>query len=217
MKELLRETGQWKPVIKIEFTINKYNYHDLRRIIGYAKKVGATHVIVSNIIPLTLEHEEELACYSDEKCLKEIDRLKEILGKESLDSNVQVHFPSFNIVIERQCPFTRNYALYTRWDGLITPCIYYAHTWKNVFMGIERRIDAVILEDINQEELIDIWRRREDATFRLRATIFNQPSCLDCPLQQYCTLTETNQIDCWSNTPTCAHYPYSHDIVRCLL
>lgn len=217
VKELLKETGWWKPVVKIEFTINKYNYHELRRIIDYAKKVGATHIIVSNTIPLTPEHEEKLACYKDEKCLEEISRLREILGKKSLDSNVQVYLPSFNVTVERQCPFTRNYALYIRWDGLVAPCIYYAHTWRNTFMGIERRINAVILGDVNSEELISIWRRRENTAFRLRATIFSQPSCLDCPLQQYCTLTGTNQIDCWGNTPTCAHCPYSHDIVRCPL
>ncbi len=217
VKELLKETGRWKPVIKLEFTINKYNYRDLERIVDYAKKVGATHVILSNIIPLTLEHEEELACYNDPQCLKETARLREVLGKESLSSNVQVYIPSFNVVVERQCPFTRNYALFVRWDGLVAPCIYYAHTWRNVFMGIERKIQAVILGDINREELLAIWRKKENAAFRLRASIFNQPSCLDCPLQQYCVLTESNKIDCWGNTPTCAHCPYSHDIVRCPL
>ncbi len=217
LKELLKETGSWKPMVKIEFTLNKLNYLELKRIVDYAKLVGATHVIVSNIIPLTLEHEEKLACYRDNECLKQLEHLKIELGKKSLDSNVQVHMPSFNVVVERKCPFTQNYALYIRWDGLVAPCIYYAHTWKNTFMGIEREIKAVILGNILEEELIDIWRRRENADFRLRATIFNQPSCLDCPLVKYCTLTLTNQVDCWGNTPTCAHCPYSHDITRCPL
>lgn len=217
VKELLKERNQWKPVVKLQFTINRYNYRDLERIIDYAKNVGATHVIVSNIIPLTKKHEEELACYNDAQCLKEITRLWNVLGKKSLDSNVQVHLPSFNVVVERQCPFTRNYALYVRWDGLITPCIYYAHSWRNTFMGVERRIQAIVLGDINKDELLAVWRRKENAVFRLRATLFNQPSCLDCPLVKYCTLTETNQIDCWGNIPTCAHCPYSHDMVRCPL
>jgi len=107
--------------------------------------------------------------------------------------------------------------MYIRYDGYVAPCIYYAHNWRNAFFGIEREIHRVLFGNIREKNLLEIWRSPEYALFRFRATFFTQPSCLDCPLAPYCTYTLSNESDCWGNTPTCAHCPYSHDIARCPL
>lgn len=217
LKELRRERFSWKPVVSIQFTVNRLNYRDVLKLVGFAKLVGATRVTLSNMIPLSAEQEMKLACYNDEECLRFMERAREELGKESLDSNVAIEFPSFGMQAERRCPFVTRYAAYVRRDGGVAPCIYYAHRWRTGFMGIDREIRPVVFGNLLEKNLISIWRDPEYAEFRFRAAFFAMPSCLDCPLAPYCLYTLSNEVDCWGNTPTCAHCPYSHDMARCPL
>ena len=217
LKELRREMCSWKPVVSIQFTVNRMNYRDVPKLVGFAKLVGATRVTISNVVPLSAEHEEGLACYADRECLGFMERAREVLGKESLDSNVAVDFPSFGVQVERKCPFVSRYAAYIRRDGGVAPCIYYAHRWRTSLMGVEREIMPVVFGSLTRRSLLEIWRNRRYAEFRFRAAFFAMPSCLDCPLARYCLYTLSNEVDCWGNAPTCAHCPYSHDMARCPL
>lgn len=217
LRDKILRSKSWKPVVSIQFTVNMYNFKDVEKLVDYSKKVGVTNVIISNLIPLSIDYEESLACYQNPKCLSEIERAKQKLVRESLNSNVYVSIPSFKLVSERRCPFISRYASFIRWDGGVSPCIFYAHSWKAAFMGVERTINAVIFGNISDKHLIEIWRDKRYAEFRFRTYFFFMPSCLDCPLVKYCDYTLSNNADCWGNEPSCAHCPYSHDMVRCPL
>jgi len=217
LKDRIVRSSTWKPVVSIQFTLNNYNYRDLLKLVDFAKKVGVTNVIISNVIPLSSTLEKEMSCYINEECLREVEKAKYVLVRESLNSNVYISLPSFNIVSDRRCPFISRYSSYVRWDGGVTPCIYYAHTWSNAFMGVDRVIHAVVFGNIVNDDLLNIWRSVAYSEFRFRTYTFYMPSCLDCPLVNYCDYTLSNKADCWGNEPTCSHCPYSHDIVRCPL
>ncbi len=205
------------PEVNIQFTVNKYNYKNILPMIKLAREIGASRIVVSNIIPLTPEMEKSLACYMDRDCVENVESLRLDMARLSLDTGVEVHLPNFSASYsERFCPFSRNNAFFVRHDGLIAPCIYYAHHWTNTLFGIQREIHPVIIGDLKKEKLIDIWRRNM-LLFRFKTYYMDYPSCLDCPLQEYCILTTDNRNDCWGNTPTCAHCPYSRDMVRCPL
>jgi tungsten cofactor oxidoreducase radical SAM maturase len=205
-----------KPRLSIQFTINKYNYKNILPMVKLAKELGASTIVVSNIIPITREL-EKITCYMNPECIHEVEKLKMEIARISLDTGVEVSLPNFNgSYSERFCPFIRSKALFIRRDGLIAPCIYYAHHWKNVLFGVEREIYPIILGDLRRESLKNIWLR-SNLMFRFNTHYMNYPSCLDCPLQEYCTLTLNNLSDCWGNSPTCAHCPYSRDMVRCPL
>ena len=217
LKEKKIKEARGYPRISVQFTINKYNYNNLLNMIKLAKKIGAYKLIVSNIIPLTKEIENNLACYMDKKCIEEVEKIKLDIARISIDTGIDVNLPNFNLTYsERTCPFARKWALFIRSDGLVTPCIYYAYNWKNVINGIEREIKPVILGDLKKESLKNIWLNKM-VLFRFKTHYMDYPSCLDCPLQEYCTLTLDNTVDCWGNSPTCAHCPYSRDMVRCPL
>ncbi len=223
VKALLR-LRDWKvrdssyaPEVNIQFTINKYNYKNLLPMIKLAKELGASRITVSNIIPLTPQMEDSLACYRDPNCIREVERLKLDIARYSLDTGIEIHLPSFSSSYsERFCPFAQNKAFFIRYDGLVTPCIYYAHRWSNTLFGVTREIYPVIIGDLRKESLRDIWFNNM-LLFRFKTHYMDYPSCLDCPLQEYCNLTFDNQQDCWGNTPTCSHCPYSRDMVRCPL
>ncbi len=217
IKVLKTVRGLRKPEVTLHFTLNKINVRDLYRLPDYAKVVGASRIVVSNVIPLNTAVESRMACYDDEECLNEIKEVvAEVVGK-SLDYGVMVSMPNMAPAVERRCPFISRSAAFIRWDGGVAPCIYYAHPWEHAFQGITRVINSVIFGNVKDEKLIDIWRDPSYVSFRARTYFFRMPSCLDCPLKEYCHPTLSNENDCWGNTPTCAACPYSHDMVRCPL
>ncbi|ABN69773.1 Radical SAM domain protein [Staphylothermus marinus F1] len=218
LKDMKIKKNMFYPRVNIQFTINRYNYRNLLATTKLAHTLGASKIIVSNVIPLNQYYEENVSCYSDPKCLEEVSKITEELARIELEYGVEISLPNFNKAYsERICPFISKYALFIRYDGGVAPCIYYAHHWKNYLAGVQREIKPVIFGYVGKEKLINIWRKPEYIRFRAITYFMHQPSCLDCPLQPYCTITLTNEYDCWGNSPTCAHCPYSRDMTRCPL
>ncbi len=216
LRDMRRRDHRRKPELKIQFTVNKYNYKSIIPMVELAGKLAATELRVSNIVALTPEA-ESLACYNSRECVEEMEKIMYRIAVLSMEHNVVVSMPNFSLKTERECPFTRAKAMFVRRDGLVAPCIYYAHTWSNSFYGVERTINAVVFGDLKRERIMDIWMKPEYVRFRYNTYMMHYPSCPDCPLRDYCVFTKNNDIDCWGNQPTCAHCPYSRDMVRCPL
>ena len=212
-----RETLSRKPEITVQFTLTRLNIDNLESTINLAGQLKATRFIVSNILPLTPGQEKSLACYMDPECREKVSRLSTRLARLSMIHNIIISMPQLGLSTERECPYAARDALYVRWDGKVTPCIYMAHGWRNTFYGITRTIKPVILGDLREEGLMDIWRSQEFTRFKFTLDTMHFPSCPDCPLREYCTFTLTNETDCWGNQPSCASCPYSRDMVRCPL
>ncbi|HEW93971.1 MAG TPA: tungsten cofactor oxidoreductase radical SAM maturase [Thermoprotei archaeon] len=218
IKEIKIENMLRNPEVDIQFTLNRMNMDDLRRLPEYAVRLGVSRIIISNLIPLNPVQEESLSCYKWDKCREVVNRYMDSMIRLGLEHGVDISLPNFNVSYsERSCPFISKYSMFIRYDGKVAPCIYYAHSWKNVIMGVEREINEVIFGDLHKESILSIWRKPEYIKFRFNVFFMRQPSCLDCPLQEYCTLTLSNETDCWGNIPSCAHCPYSRDMTRCPL
>ena len=214
----LRVKGRPLPAVHIHFTLNRFNYMNILPTLKLAKDVGATRVVISNVVPMSSEVEESLTCYRDRRCVEEVLKLLDDIARISLWYGVDVSLPKFSSSYsERSCPFVSRQALYVRADGLVVPCIYYAHSWRVSLFGVERVVEPVVFGDLSRESLLNIWLKPEYVRFRVTTYFMHEPSCLDCPLQEYCTLTLSNRYDCWGNSPSCAHCPYSRDMVRCPL
>ncbi len=205
------------PKLSMLFTINSLNIDDVINVPTFARKLGIGRVIFSHIIPLSKMHEKKMAVYVNESLVSRLSKTFSELSKEVLSVGGSISLPNNRVIASRSCPFMINKALFVRWDGHVAPCINYSHNWINSFFGVERIVYAVKFGNILNERLIDIWVKPEYLRFRARTTFFTQPSCLDCNLAPYCTYTSSNLYDCLGNTPTCAHCPYSHDLVRCPL
>ncbi len=210
-----RKLGVRKPNVTIQMTLNKANASDLPKLPEYALRVGASRAVVSLMIPLTPEMEKSLSCLAGSECIKEVEDMREEV--EKLIPYITVIMPNTTVVAERRCPFISRGATFVRWDGLVAPCIYYAHRWRHSFQEVMREVKAVTFGNIHEKSLLEIWRDDSYAAFRFRTYFFRMPSCLDCPVRNYCSLTLNNEMDCWGNSPTCAFCPFSHDMVRCPL
>lgn len=212
LRELRLKSPTGSPRVKLLYTLNTLNYGLLTDMMSYASKVGAYELVLSNYIPIGRgeEHLTLIGKPGYEKLIPE-------LGKESLRFNVKVVKPNLTFKTGRRCPFVESSALFIRWDGMVSPCVNYAHSWTPVIDGIRRTLNPVVFGDVNIESLGEIWRKPNYAKFRFKVKTGCFPSCLDCELRNYCSYTLTNDSDCWGNTPTCSHCPYAREVCYCPL
>ncbi len=206
--------GTVYPVTELIFTAMKSNIGELTELIELAEKCGAGRIIVSNLIPVKREHEAECLYLSDE-----ID-FNEIAGQiaiKSLETNVAVRLPEFKLKTERKCPFINEMAACITWNGKVTPCLNFLHTYKCHIYGVEKQVSQVVFGDLNRESLTDVWRKTEYLAFRFKVKYFTFPSCTDCKFHEICDFTLTNNMDCWGNAPSCADCLYARNIVQCPL
>ncbi len=218
---LLRDTkhkeGVYEPIIKFQFTVNTLNVDNIMKLSRLAAELKVKEIVISNVIPLSPEHEDELSCLKNDSCLSQLEEMRYYFVRHALETNINFRLPEFDLKTERTCPFIEHDALYITAEGYVSPCIYYAHPWSSTINGITRRLQPVRFGNIHNERLINIWRKREYSKFRFITKYFIMPSCLDCNLENSCSMTLSNEFDCWGNQPTCSHCPYSRDLVRCPL
>jgi tungsten cofactor oxidoreducase radical SAM maturase len=217
IKEYKKRNGSLNPIVKIQFTLSKINYEHILSVAELAKEYRIKDVIISNVIPNTPENEKKLSCVNDKEFLNKLNMLRLELVKYTLDTNINFQLPEFKIKTERRCPFMEKDAIYITAEGNVSPCIYYAHPWRPILNGIPREIVPVRFGNIQREHILDIWRKEEYVRFRFNTRFSYMPSCLDCELEKVCLIARSNSYDCWGNTPTCSHCPYSRNIVRCPL
>ncbi len=218
LREAKMKRSTRTPEVNVAVTVTRLNVSTLKDTAYNAWRLGASRMYVSNIIPISKSVEEELACYYNGECIRILEESKMEIAKLGLELGIEVVMPNTSkCYSERECPFMTRKAVYIRSDGLVTPCIYYAHHWRNTMYGVNREIKPIVYGDLRENKLLDVWFSDDYIKFRATAYFMKQPSCIDCPLQEYCTLTLTNEADCWGNTPTCAHCPYSRRMCRCPL
>lgn len=201
-----------RPRVTLHVTLSALNYGELPRLMDYASQVGASRLVVSNYIPIS-RGEEHLTLIGR----GDPGGIMLRLGVLAFKHGIEVVKPNFQPKATRRCPFIEARGLYIRWDESVAPCINYAHSWTSTLDGITRTLKPITFGDIGRQSLSDIWLSEDYLRFRLTIKAGSLPSCLDCDLRLYCTYTLTNEVDCWGNTPTCAHCPYIHGLTYCPL
>jgi len=212
--ELKLSSGTLQPKVKVIFTVNRLNVGEIGKVLIYARSLGVSEVIYSYYIDYP-GAPPDLDCLGVLECREKFREKLVELSVKQLELGPRVAKPSILPTSFRRCPFASNRALFVRVDGKVCPCIYYSRNWRTRIMGVERRIGEVVIGDIVKESLRDIWSRYAGLYFRLYFTFI--PSCLDCSLVDYCSLTMSNEGDCWGYTPTCAHCPYLYALSYCPL
>ena len=205
-----------RPRIVTHFVVTRSNVDELRSFPDFAKRFAVSKLVVSHLVPLTASMERELACFSDPACVERLERVLEEISKYMFSHYFEVYTPSSRPRIERRCPYAWASATFVGVDGYISPCIFYAHDTRYSFDSIERTIKRITFGHIS-DGLENVWRSKDYVEFRARAALSLMPSCLDCKLAHYCEPTLSNERDCWGNTPTCSHCPFSHGLAVCPL
>jgi tungsten cofactor oxidoreducase radical SAM maturase len=211
--QIKNEMGLVKPSLGIEFVAMQSNQDELRDLLELASDLNASRLVVSHVLPYTKEMDEEkLYGYGPREPLK--------TGSWPIKSDVWVRWgflelPRMFWGAERRCKFVQDKSIVVGWDGAVSPCYAFSHSYKYYAVdGVEKDVERFVLGNVNEESLADIWMNEEFTCFRSDVRSFHFPSCPDCDLRETCDLRKNNE-GCWGHNPSCADCLWAQDIVRC--
>ncbi|MBN2551065.1 MAG: tungsten cofactor oxidoreductase radical SAM maturase [Anaerolineales bacterium] len=207
--EIIRDRGYSLPALGFEYVVTRSNLADLYKLPDLAKQLGATFIIVTNLLPHTRELEGEI--------LYNRDAPLQLGGGWGVHRAGWVKWGSASLPrmkwgAWRQCSFIKDPSLVVGWDGGVSPCYALMHSYTYYIYGRRKQVTRYVLGNVNEHSLLDIYRREEYVTFRAHVNDFRFPSCVECGMD--CTYAQEN-TDCWGNDPSCADCLWAHDIIRC--
>jgi MoaA/NifB/PqqE/SkfB family radical SAM enzyme len=214
--------------IGVEFVAMRSNVGELPGLGRLAAQLGATFIIVSNVLAYTPEllHEtlydhrasslsgaETTAAPRWQLPAFDWDRLLGAALGEALARSGPISFFGADPEETRShCPFVEADACAVGWHGGISPCPPLLHSYACYVGGREKRITGWEVGKLPAASLAEVWAAPEYVAFRDRVRRFDFPPCTDCG----CELAETNEEDCLGNPhPTCGDCLWARGVIRC--
>jgi MoaA/NifB/PqqE/SkfB family radical SAM enzyme len=226
----LTEPGLQPPLtIGIEFVAMKRNVAELPGLQWVAKLVGASFILVSNVLPYSAELEDEVlynqkvtafngegSPWTPRWILPRMDfseYTREPLGK-LFRSQTNLSYLDMNLNARNShCPFVGEDCAAVDWQGRVCPCPALMHAYRCIVMGRPKVIRPYHVGSIRDESLLALWEQADYAAFRQRVRDFDFSPCVDCG---GCYMAETNEEDCFGNTfPVCGDCLWARGVIRC--
>jgi tungsten cofactor oxidoreducase radical SAM maturase len=207
--QLIRDAGWRLPALGLEYVLTRSNQGDLYQLPDLARQVGASFIIVTNLLP----HTQELAG----EILYDQDQPLRLGGGWGINRAGWIawgtpRLPRMKWGAVRQCRFVRESALVIGWDGAVSPCYALMHSYRYYIYGRRKDVKRFVLGSVKERSLAEIWTSEEYLNFRAKVHDFRFPSCVDCGMD--CTYAQENS-DCWGNDPSCADCLWAQDILQC--
>jgi MoaA/NifB/PqqE/SkfB family radical SAM enzyme len=214
--------------IGVEFVAMRSNIGELPGLRRVAAQLGATFIIVSNVLPYTPDLLDE-TLYDHQGSslsgahtpagarwqLPAFDWDEEVgaaLGKALVNAGPVSFFGAEPEDTRSHCPFVEADACAVGWHGGVSPCPPLLHTYTVYVRGREKRILRWEVGRLPVQSLPEVWAAPEYVAFRDRVRRFDFPPCTDCG----CELAEANEEDCLGNLhPTCGDCLWARGVVRC--
>jgi MoaA/NifB/PqqE/SkfB family radical SAM enzyme len=214
--------------IGLEFVAMRSNIGELPGINRVAAQLGASFVIVSNVLAYTPELVAETL----------YDRSATGCAAPSSPSSPHWRLPRFDwdetvgaavgLALERaqgvsiagqdlaaasgHCPFVEAGACAVAWHGGVSPCPPLLHTYTCFVQRRKKLMTRWEVASLSEQPMAAIWTQPDYVAFRARVQRFDFAPCTDCA----CELAEGNLEDCLGNPhPVCGDCLWARGIVRC--
>jgi MoaA/NifB/PqqE/SkfB family radical SAM enzyme len=215
--------------IGIEFVAMRSNIGELAGLNAVAAQLGASFIIVSNVlayspelIPETLYDYGVTSAESAETTaaphwqLPRFDWDQEVgaaLGKALRKAgSISLHEGNMDGA-NNLCPFVGADACAVAWHGGVSPCPPLLHTYSCFIGGREKQMVRWEAGRLPDETMAAVWARPTYAEFRDRVRRFDFSPCTDCG---GCDLAQANEEDCFGNPhPVCGDCLWARGVVRC--
>jgi pyruvate-formate lyase-activating enzyme len=214
--------------IGIEFVAMRSNLTELPGLGRLAAQLGASFVIITNVLPYTPEladetlYDRDVTSYGPPPMTVaprwELPRFDwdETMGVAlggALRSAGSVSFSGQDPCgVTNQCPFVSVAACAVGWRGNVSPCPPLLHTYTCHIRGREKRMVGWEVGRMPGKTLRGIWDGPAFAEFRGRVRRFDFPPCTDCA----CEMAEANLEDCFGNPhPVCGDCLWARGVIRC--
>lgn len=229
LHELCQARGLKGPEVGIEFVLMKRNASELPKLRRLAHTMGASFIVVSNLLPYSEEMKDEIlywlaakssysavrSVWEPEIMLPRVDARGEALeGMLGLLRNAgAIGFPERPGRAGPYCRFVNEGAAAVAWDGGVSPCVPLMHSYPCYILGRRKQIRRYAVGNVASDPIGEIWQRQEYARFRKRVIDFEFAPCSDCG---GCTWAESNEEDCiGSPFPTCGDCLWAKGVIQC--
>ena len=214
--------------IGIEFVAMRSNVGELPGLNRLAAQLGATFIIVSNVLAYTPELQGE-TLYDQRVTASEggestaaprwqlpafdwDEDLGAALGRALARSGPVAFAAGVASDVSSHCPFVEADSCAVAWHGGVSPCPPLLHTYTCFVRGREKLMTRWQVGRLPDEPLAAIWAQPAYAAFRDRVRRFDFPPCTDCG----CELAEGNEEDCFGDPhPVCGGCLWARGVVRC--
>jgi MoaA/NifB/PqqE/SkfB family radical SAM enzyme len=217
------------PEIGIVFVAMQRNIGDLPEIMRLAKQLGASRLLVSNVLPYTKEMRPEIlyaqvtnnitylpspmAPHVSVPKMNTNGALTETLA-QAVGKGWNVTFAGNNLgAVNDTCPFIEQGSISIGWDGSVSPCLPLLHNHVTFLHDWLRSVHRYVIGNVTEQSLSELWRLPEYVTFRQKVHEFDFSPCTFCG---GCDLSIDNNEDCFGNPfPTCGGCLWAQGVVQC--
>jgi pyruvate-formate lyase-activating enzyme len=213
--------------IGVELVAMRSNIGELPGLNRLAAQLGASFIIVSNVLAYTPELLSETlydrrvtagggaeSTAAPRWQLPRFDWDEELgaaLGR-ALEHSGPIAFGDGATVDTERCPFVHADACAVAWHGGVSPCPPLLHTYTCFVRGRTKLMTRWEVGRLPGETLAAVWAQPAYGAFRERVRRFDFPPCTDCG----CDLAAGNEEDCFGNPhPVCGDCLWARGIVRC--
>ncbi|NDJ33079.1 MAG: radical SAM protein [Chloroflexi bacterium] len=216
------------PQVAIAFVAMKRNVDDIPQLSRLAASIGATAIIVSNLVPHTPEMEQEILYersiatrhYTSSDARINISLPKMDVGAATVPALASVFQSRMSVSLldadlgarDEYCRFVHDGYAALRWDGELSPCLDMLHTHTEYIHGRPRVVHHHSAGNISQTPLPTLWA--DMATFRQDVIDFNYSGCVFCA---GCHRFAENREDCTeiADAPVCGGCLWAQGLVQC--
>lgn len=222
--------GLEQPEIGIEFVLMRRNLAELPNLPELARSLGASFVIVTNVLPYTEELKDEILYgmsaaewprsarrFGDSPEVR-LPRLDIRGGTREAVTDFLVNAGSLGASssapaqLEAYCPFVWEGKAAVAWNGDVAPCVALLHSYTSFVLGRQKSIRRWPLGNVGREEMFEIWNKPEYLEFRRRVASFDFAPCIHCD----CEMAEANEEDCFGSPfPTCGDCLWARGVILC--
>lgn len=211
--ESIRELSKQGVRVWILSVLMKSTHRKLPSLVKWASELGVRGVVFSNLLPTSEEIEGERLYGTNE-----VDGISVLIREAWLvatANNMKLIAPSFHYRTDKWCPFVEGDSFAVTYDGEVAPCLFTLHSYNAWLDGKHVGVKQISFGNIREKGLKDIWFSESYVAFRSFVKLFQYPSCNDCPAWEGCQISESNEYDCWGNTPSCSFCPYYKGVIQC--
>jgi MoaA/NifB/PqqE/SkfB family radical SAM enzyme len=217
------------PEIGIAFVAMKRNIADLPALLHVARRLRATQLLVSNLLPHTVEMCDEVL-YSEALSAStfvpspwvphvslpkmDVDQVTARPLYEVLRSGWNTSLAGANLGgANDYCPFVEQGSAAIGWAGNFSPCLALLHSHASFLDRRARFSRRYEVGSVEEHDLAHLWFETGHLSFRERVRQFDFSPCTFCG---GCDLSLTNEEDCMGNGfPTCGGCLWAQGIIRC--
>jgi MoaA/NifB/PqqE/SkfB family radical SAM enzyme len=218
------------PQIGIVFVAMRRNLSDLPELYRQHQRLGAKRVLVTNVLPYTVEMLRESLyaralhepLYISSQWVPMLDFPRIELDALTVDPFIETLRSGFNTSwggvnlssADNWCPFIQRGSVSIAWHGGVSPCLPLLHDHTSYLAEDRPRFSkAYFVGTLQQHSLLELWEDPSYLAFREKVQRFDFAPCAVCG---GCDLSLENQEDCYGNSfPTCGGCLYAQGIVRC--